>query len=75
MPRPRRTSPGPTVPEADVPRTVPVSLRARYAEVTRLTDAACRQGLNEEYAQSELDTSRLDSAELKRAFDEVPECR
>ena len=51
MPRPRRTSPGPTVPEADVPRTVPVSLRARYAEVTRLTDAACRQGLNEEYAQ------------------------
>jgi hypothetical protein len=31
--------------------------------------------LNKEYAQSELDTSRLDSTELKRAFDEVPECR
>ncbi len=31
--------------------------------------------LNKEYAQSGLDTSRLDSTELKRAFDEVPECR
>jgi hypothetical protein len=31
--------------------------------------------MNQEYEQSGLDTSRLDSAELKRAFDEVPECR
>jgi hypothetical protein len=31
--------------------------------------------LNKEYEQSGLDTSRLDSAELKQAFDEVPECR
>ena len=31
--------------------------------------------LNKEYAQSGLDTSRLDSTELARAFDEVPECR
>ncbi|MEU8232409.1 hypothetical protein AB0C12_22730 [Actinoplanes sp. NPDC048967] len=31
--------------------------------------------LNVEYKQSELDTSRLDSAELKKAFDEAPECR
>jgi hypothetical protein len=31
--------------------------------------------LNSEYARSELDTSRLDSKELKQAFDEVPECR
>jgi hypothetical protein len=31
--------------------------------------------LNKEYAASGLDTSRLDSVELKRAFDEVPECR
>ncbi|HEY3011076.1 MAG TPA: hypothetical protein VGJ63_23890 [Micromonosporaceae bacterium] len=30
--------------------------------------------LNEEYARSALDTSNLDSPELKRAFDEVPEC-
>jgi hypothetical protein len=31
--------------------------------------------LNAEYARSALDTSSLDSPELKRAFDEVPECR
>ena len=31
--------------------------------------------LNTEYGQSALDTSTLDSVELKRAFDEVPECR
>lgn len=31
--------------------------------------------LNVEYKQSELDTSRLDSEELKKAFDEAPECR
>ncbi|GGK96673.1 hypothetical protein GCM10012284_33640 [Mangrovihabitans endophyticus] len=33
------------------------------------------QRLQTEYEQSAPDTSRLDSAELKRAFDEVPECR
>jgi hypothetical protein len=31
--------------------------------------------LQREYDQSSLDTSSLDSRELKRAFDEVPECR
>ncbi|PZV96338.1 hypothetical protein SAMN05443287_106172 [Micromonospora phaseoli] len=31
--------------------------------------------LQQEYDASALDTSRLDSEELKRAFDEVPECR
>jgi hypothetical protein len=31
--------------------------------------------LNEEYARSALDTTSLDSPELKKAFDEVPECR
>jgi hypothetical protein len=31
--------------------------------------------LNTEYARSALDTSSLDSPELKKAFDEVPECR
>jgi hypothetical protein len=31
--------------------------------------------LNTEYQQSSLDTSKLDSKELKQAFDEVPECR
>jgi hypothetical protein len=31
--------------------------------------------LTEEYQRSALDTSSLDSAELNRAFDEVPECR
>lgn len=31
--------------------------------------------LNQEYDASALDTSRLDSPDLKQAFDEVPECR
>jgi len=31
--------------------------------------------LNTEYAASSLDTSKLNSPELKEAFDEVPECR
>ncbi|MFY1635673.1 hypothetical protein ACN27F_20765 [Solwaraspora sp. WMMB335] len=31
--------------------------------------------LTEDYQRSALDTSSLDSAELNRAFDEVPECR
>ena len=31
--------------------------------------------LDTEYTKSQLDTSRLDSPELKRAFDEAPECR
>jgi hypothetical protein len=33
------------------------------------------QTLDTEYRQSELDTTRLDSVELKIAFDEAPECR
>ena len=31
--------------------------------------------LKEEYAASELDPSHVQSKELRRAFDEVPECR
>jgi hypothetical protein len=31
--------------------------------------------LNADYQRSQLDTSNLDSTELKDAFDEVPECR
>ena len=33
------------------------------------------QKLNAEYAASAVNTSKLDSAELRKAFDEVPECR
>lgn len=36
---------------------------------------AAVETLNTEYDASSLDTSRLDSVELKQAFDEVPECR
>ena len=36
---------------------------------------AAVETLNEEYDASALDTSKLDSPELVRAFDEVPECR
>ncbi|HEU4884931.1 MAG TPA: DUF6398 domain-containing protein [Longimicrobium sp.] len=45
------TSPESAAPDVEVPRSVPVAVRPRYAELVRLTDAACRQGLNEEYAQ------------------------
>jgi hypothetical protein len=41
-----------------------------YAQVATVVER-----LNKEYEQSELDTSRLESQELTRAFDEVPECR
>jgi hypothetical protein len=41
-----------------------------YSQVATVVDK-----LNAEYAQSELDTSNLESKELKHAFDEVPECR
>ena len=44
--------------------------RAFYAEVATVVER-----LNSEYQQSSLDTSKLDSKELKQAFDEVPECR
>lgn len=47
--RPRTTKAHQT--EVEVPRSVPTAVRARYAEVVRLTDAACREALNEEYAQ------------------------
>jgi hypothetical protein len=33
------------------------------------------QTLDTEYRESELDTTRLNSVELKNAFDEAPECR
>ncbi|MEU4238863.1 hypothetical protein [Actinoplanes sp. NPDC026619] len=41
-----------------------------YAQVGKVVDQ-----LNADYAASSLDTSKLSSAELKDAFDEVPECR
>ncbi len=41
-----------------------------YTQVTTVVDQ-----LDRDYAKSELDTSKLDSKELKDAFDEVPECR
>ena len=41
-----------------------------YTKVSGVVDT-----LNADYSKSELDTSNLDSAELKDAFDEVPECR
>jgi hypothetical protein len=41
-----------------------------YTQVTAVVDR-----LNADYQRSELDTSKLDSKELKDAFDEVPECR
>jgi len=44
--------------------------KAFYEQVATVVDK-----LNKEYEQSSLDTSRLDSPELKRAFDDVPECR
>jgi hypothetical protein len=44
--------------------------KAFYTQV-----GAVVEKLSSDYAKSELDTSRLDSKELKSAFDEVPECR
>ena len=41
-----------------------------YTQVAAVVDR-----LNQDYAKSQLDTSTLDSKELKDAFDEVPECR
>ncbi|GAA2618555.1 hypothetical protein Adu01nite_49520 [Paractinoplanes durhamensis] len=41
-----------------------------YAQVAEVVDK-----LNADYEASSLDTSKLSSAELKAAFDEVPECR
>jgi hypothetical protein len=41
-----------------------------YTKVASVVDT-----LNADYSKSELDTSNLDSTELKDAFDEVPECR
>jgi hypothetical protein len=41
-----------------------------YTKVAEVVDT-----LSADYQKSELDTSRLDSKELKDAFDEVPECR
>jgi hypothetical protein len=43
---------------------------AFYTKVAGVVDT-----LNTEYGKSELDTTRLDSAELRQAFDEAPECR
>jgi hypothetical protein len=44
--------------------------KAFYDQVTVVV-----QKLQQEYAQSELDTGKLSSVELKQAFDEAPECR
>jgi hypothetical protein len=46
------------------------SANAFYTEVEKVV-----QTLDTEYRRSALDTSKLDSPELRRAFDEVPECR
>ena len=44
--------------------------KAFYDQVGAVVDK-----LNQEYEKSSLDTSNLNSRELKQAFDEVPECR
>ncbi|GIF19844.1 hypothetical protein BJ973_006886 [Actinoplanes tereljensis] len=44
--------------------------KAFYAQVGTVVDQ-----LNNDYEASSLDTSKLNSQELKQAFDEVPECR
>lgn len=44
--------------------------KAFYQQVGQVVDK-----LNADYAASSLDTSKLNSAELQRAFDELPECR
>jgi hypothetical protein len=41
-----------------------------YQQVVKVVDK-----LNSDYKASSLDTSNLDSTELKNAFDQVPECR
>ena len=41
-----------------------------YDQVVKVVDK-----LNKDYAASSLDTSKLNSQELKDAFDEIPECR
>ena len=41
-----------------------------YDQVVKVVDK-----LNQDYAASSLDTSKLNSQELKDAFDEMPECR
>jgi hypothetical protein len=41
-----------------------------YEQVSKVVDK-----LNADYAASSLDTSKLNSEELRAAFDEVPECR
>jgi hypothetical protein len=41
-----------------------------YAQVEKVVDQ-----LNTDYRASSLDTTKLNSPELKEAFDEVPECR
>jgi hypothetical protein len=44
--------------------------KAFYEQVSRVVDR-----LNADYAASSLDTSKLNSAELEAAFDELPQCR
>lgn len=44
------SEPSSTAAEVEVPRSVPVAVRSRYAAIVRLTDTACREGLNQEYA-------------------------
>jgi hypothetical protein len=48
--------------------TTPAS--AFYPQVEKVVDQ-----FNQDYSASSLDTSKLNSVELKEAFDEVPECR
>lgn len=52
MKQPRRSTPrAPADDLHDVPASVPVAVRPRFAEVVRLTEAVCRDVLDEDYAQ------------------------
>lgn len=52
MKQPRRPTLKAAVNELDdVPTSVPVAVRPRFAEVVRLTDAVCREALDEDYAR------------------------
>ena len=56
-------------------RTGIAALAARPTGAFYRHMAAVVDRLNAEYAESELNTSKIDSTELKEAFDEVRECR
>lgn len=51
MTPPRRTPRDVTTDDPEIPASIPVAVRPRYAEVVRLTDAVCRETLDEDYAR------------------------